>query len=40
MIQRIKYDKEKFESEVCQNKIREEILLTDLKHKKKSFVVE
>ncbi|KAL5237097.1 hypothetical protein ACI65C_004507 [Semiaphis heraclei] len=40
MIQNIKYDKEKFESEVRQNKIREEILLTELMHKKKMFGIE
>jgi len=40
MIQKIKYDKEKFESEIRQNKICEEILQTELMHKKKMFGIE
>ncbi|VVC26281.1 Myb/SANT-like DNA-binding domain [Cinara cedri] len=40
LIQKMRYENEKLESELRQNKLREEILLLELKHKKKMFNLE
>jgi len=40
MVKRFKYESEKMESEVRQNKIKEDILLLELRHKKKMWGIE